>query len=260
MLSLVMLLVLTGDPKVITSYQSKALDQEGVTTELVMDAEIRQPEALADALIEAGGLTPWNTDQPTVRSRPGSALAYRARYSADGNEIIVYYHGAAGRPVCRIRRRQGGVSSAFNLARRWCATSLGIAVADAIPAPVISMSDEMDQMIRRLDLTSFRNSTGPRRAAGKRTLADYGFSKTRRSNQGATMTSLDGGWMMSFQILTTSDAVVDVCFRDRALQRQTDRVRPSYDATSALRITKATKGYWTARTSPINYPSCRSTA
>lgn len=260
MVGLLVVMMLAGGSQVLTSYNSKVLEREGVTAELVLDANIPQPEALANALIEAEGLTPWNAEQPTTQSRSASPLAYRARYSGSGAGIIVYYHrdhSGVVQPVCRIRRRQGGMSTAFDLARRWCATSLGVAVDDHIPAPIVTTSDRIDQLIRRLDLTSFPNSTGPRRASGKRTPEDYGFIETDRGKSGVTMTSRDGGWLMSFTVLATSVKGIDVCFRDQALQQRADRIRPSYDAMSSLRLARGADGYWSALASPINYPSCR---
>jgi len=89
MVGLLVVMMLAGGSQVLTSYNSKVLEREGVTAELVLDANIPQPEALANALIEAEGLTPWNAEQPTTQSRSASPLAYRARYSGSGAGIMV---------------------------------------------------------------------------------------------------------------------------------------------------------------------------
>lgn len=201
-------------------------------------------------------MTTWGLSPAEQRARRSAPQPLNRPVDWFRPEDYPAFHGFFGEGAL-ITIRLIGMSTAFDLARRWCATSLGVSVDDHIPAPIVTTGDGVDQLIRRLDLTSFPNSTGPRRASGKRTPEDYGFIETDRGKSGVTMTSRDGGWLMSFTVLATSVKGVDVCFRDQALQQRADRIRPSYDAVSSLRLTRGADGYWSALASPINYPSCR---
>jgi hypothetical protein len=113
-----------------------------------------------------------------------------------------------------------------------------------------------DAIIDRLDLTSFDNSVGPRREANKRTFSDYGFTMVERTEKGARLYRQEGGWMMGFDVLSASPTSVQLCFVDSALMRPGDIGRPSYDARSALLVSRGESAYWSARQVPEGFPGC----
>ena len=71
-------------------------------------------------------------------------------------------------------------------------------------------------LLKRLDLASFRNSTGPRRKVGKRTPEQYGFVKSSVRNQAAVLTEADGSWAISLSIIGEKLGHNLVCFEDEA--------------------------------------------
>ena len=78
------------------------------------------------------------------------------------------------------------------------------------------------RLLSDLDVSSFRNSTGPRRAPSQRTLSDLGVAVTRASSDRAEARS--GDWLYVLEVVGRGDANRDgvpdvtVCFRDRALE------------------------------------------
>jgi hypothetical protein len=104
----------------------------------------------------------------------------------------------------------------------------------------------IDQVIAKLDLTSFPNSTGPRREPGKKTLADYGFVVVEPTPRGAQLYLADRGWMMAFVILQATPSTVEICLYDRGLRKAGDAFGPSYDARSALTLTRTDDGRYVA--------------
>jgi hypothetical protein len=83
-------------------------------------------------------------------------------------------------------------------------------------------------VIRKLDLSSFANSTGPRRVPGKRTPEQYGFTKIEARNGVAYLTEPDGEWSLSLWLIGQQPGHVLVCFEDQALNGG------AYDAESVL--------------------------
>lgn len=123
-------------------------------------------------------------------------------------------------------------------------------------------ADAIDAVIAKLDLNSFPNSTGPRRQAGKHSFADYGFTEVEKRSDGATLTSTGGGWVMAFRILSASQKAIKLCLVDQGRMRPGDVRAPSYDARSALIVTRAsmTPGegvYWTAWEVRGGFANCR---
>ena len=72
-------------------------------------------------------------------------------------------------------------------------------------------------VFEHLDLSSFRNSTGPRRKTGQRTFKDLNISPTRVTD---TEAASDDDWLYSIQVLgkRERDGIQEVmiCFRDIA--------------------------------------------
>ena len=87
-------------------------------------------------------------------------------------------------------------------------------------------------VFERLDISSFRNSTGPRRGPGQRLFGDLGVRPSRATETEAI--SEDGGWHYSVRILGKRDYNRDgldevlICFSDMALDGGTYNTRQHY--------------------------------
>lgn len=68
-----------------------------------------------------------------------------------------------------------------------------------------------------IDLTSFPNSTGPRREDGLRTFADYGFTEVTVVDGTAELREADGSWMFAVTVLSGDGDRAVICVVDRAL-------------------------------------------
>lgn len=96
-------------------------------------------------------------------------------------------------------------------------------------------------VLLHLDLTSFANSTGPRRRPALYSPADYGLSKVEAFNDRWTQVSEpDGGWSMSALLLTGSPEAATICFID------TGGRGASYRATEVLQVQRQADARWTA--------------
>lgn len=116
---------------------------------------------------------------------------------------------------------------------------------------------DVDGVVRKLDLTSFPNSVGPRRMPGKTTFADYGFRHVGKTAEGARLVKDDEGWEMSFSIISAGPTSLRLCFHDKGLRRPGDVKAPSYNATAALLVTKLQSGRWAAKQVPAGFANCR---
>jgi hypothetical protein len=67
-----------------------------------------------------------------------------------------------------------------------------------------------------LDMTSFRNSIGPRRAEGARTLADYGFVHSESEGNTAYYEDAEGGWRFSIGLISLDGKTATLCITDKA--------------------------------------------
>ena len=124
------------------------------------------------------------------------------------------------------------------------------------PAFASAAEDQaIDAVIANLDLTSFPNSVGPRRIAGKTTFSDYGFVHIKNSASGTQLISDNPMWIMDFHILGNNSKSMRLCFGDRGLGPSGERA-PSYNSTSALLVTKAPRGKWQARQMVGGFPTC----
>lgn len=93
------------------------------------------------------------------------------------------------------------------------------------PSPDLSAAD----ILLRLDLTSFRNSTGPARAAGLKHPRDWSFTELATADGVATL-ERPRDWAISLRIIRWTPEGVIACFGDRATNGG------SYATQSALRI------------------------
>lgn len=134
--------------------------------------------------------------------------------------------------------------------------SLAALVASGYPLAASTHSSDIDGVIKNLDLTSFRNSVGPRRTHGKTTFADYGFIQVEKADTGANLISQDMGWVMGFSIVSADPRSLRLCFYDRGLAKP-GHATPSYNATSALIVSKKSNGGWTAKQVPAGFANCR---
>lgn len=88
---------------------------------------------------------------------------------------------------------------------------------------------------RVLDLTSFRNSTGPRRRPEAKTPADHGFTQVVRTRDGVELYRDDQSWMMTVRVLEDGPEKKLLCIGDFAMSggtykaMQTIEVRPGPD-------------------------------
>ncbi len=132
--------------------------------------------------------------------------------------------------------------------------ALGLGASSPAAPPQAGITDAV---IQHLDLTSFPNSVGPRRLPGKTTFADYGFVDVTKTADGARLLQTDKGWMMRFEVLSADATSVRLCFHDTGLARPGEPRAPSYNATSALLVSTASQGMWTARQVPAGFADCK---
>jgi hypothetical protein len=96
---------------------------------------------------------------------------------------------------------------------------LGLLMAGAPAHPAKLMSAE--EVARRLDVTSFDNSTGPRRRPGARTLGDYGFTNPASTSRDyvTVYRYADGDvrWLFGVDILSRSGRTLTLCITDKAV-------------------------------------------
>lgn len=114
------------------------------------------------------------------------------------------------------------------------------------PSPDLSAAD----ILLRLDLTSFPNSTGPARAAGLKHPRDWSFTEVGTADGVATL-ERSGDWAISLRIIRWTPEGVIVCFADRA------RNGGSYAVQSALRIVSDGLAGYRAADDEVSEPSCR---
>lgn len=132
------------------------------------------------------------------------------------------------------------------------------ALASSVSSPAVSVDEsEVNDVIKKLDLTSFPNSVGPRRVTGKSTFEDYGFVHVKKTLTGAELVLDDKSWLMSFRIVSANAASLRICFYDRALGKPGDGFVPAYNATSALLILKSKRAAWVAKQVPAGFANCK---
>jgi hypothetical protein len=108
------------------------------------------------------------------------------------------------------------------------------------------------ELARRLDLTSFPNSTGPRRRAGAVTPADYGFTRLSMRDGWTVLSEADGGWDIGLRRLSSDRGEVLVCFLDQA------RNGGSYRTQTPLELTRGTDGLFRASRELSSIKDCPS--
>jgi hypothetical protein len=102
----------------------------------------------------------------------------------------------------------------------------------------------------KLDLTSFPNSTAPRRKDGLRTFADYGFTQVTRDGTAAALEMPDKSWTFRVTLLDRSDKVMKLCILDRALNGG------SYFSVKPIEVAQGKDGLFHATGNPVTDPNC----
>lgn len=126
--------------------------------------------------------------------------------------------------------------------------SSGIAPVDA---------NDVNEVIRNLDLTSFPNSLVGRRSS-KTTFEDYGFVTVEKTTDRAKLVRKEDGRSKSFVVIANRGKRIDLCFHDRFVVMPADGASPlRYHNTSALIVSKSPRGKWTAQQAWGGFPNCR---
>ena len=180
------------------------------------------------------------------------------------HDLAVLVAGGGTIPGYEVRLRFDGRSYPSNPSMPPATHLKGAPGRIVINARPLTMIRAVDGVIAHLDLSSFPNSTGPRRSPGKRSFADYGFTEVELTSEGATLYRPDHSWMMWFSILTTGPSTIRICFGDQGLQRPGDIRAPEYDARSALLLltrgndaVTAADPWWQAKEIPGGFSTCQ---
>lgn len=127
---------------------------------------------------------------------------------------------------------------------------LALSVAFCLPLPgaaadrsehawVRSQRAAAEAMISKLDMTSFANSIDPGRTAGKRTLAQYGFTELSTFDDGWAYAKMaDGSWEFGIFVLTDGSRTKQLCITDTAVGGGT------YRATISIEAKLQPDGFW----------------
>ena len=114
------------------------------------------------------------------------------------------------------------LATAFLLAPTICRADAGpYAVRDleghaCMDLNSVESQSTLAQIVRSLDLRSFRNSTGPRRQKRLITPQDYGFARSYREDGVLELYTSDDNWMMSFPLLNYTGLGEILCSDDKA--------------------------------------------
>lgn len=135
-----------------------------------------------------------------------------------------------------------------------------VAAALIATGPPIAASTEasaVDDIIRKLDLTSFANSIGARRVPEKTTFADYGFVTVEKTMNSVRLLRKDDGRSKSFAVLSNGPKFIRLCFHDKFVVMPGSVSPIRYYTTLALVVTKSQRGMWTAQSVPGGFLNCR---
>lgn len=102
----------------------------------------------------------------------------------------------------------------------------------------------------RLDVTSFPNSIGPRREAGRFTLTDYGFTLVEANGQMVRFTDAEDGWTFTVTVLDERRGRLRLCVADKAENGG------SYDVVKAIEVVEGSTGLLHATANRVNHPDC----
>ncbi|MCP9221497.1 hypothetical protein MKP08_01880 [Erythrobacter sp. LQ02-29] len=165
------------------------------------------------------------------------------------HDLGVHIAGGGILPGYDVRLRYDGASYPTNPSVPPAVRRRGSGGTTVIPPIEDETFHQIHGLIRHLDLSSFRNSTGPRREAGKTSFADYGFTRVEEEANGATLYEPDFGWLMSVRILAREGNRMRVCFSDRGMGMA------RYRAQSALTVDMSGER-WTAKEVEGGFEGC----
>ncbi len=103
---------------------------------------------------------------------------------------------------------------------------------------------------RDIDITSFPNSIGPRKAPGKWSLASYGFTEMTGEGLSVEVWLPDHTWSFGLTLLNSSYPYTDVCITDTAHNGGT------YRSERAVRFESDGQGRLKATQDRIASPTC----
>ena len=114
----------------IVASRTSTPDMDGNVTvaELVERPRGLTDEAFAQHLIDASGLRHWD-GEPMSFPAGVDHMGAKAVHASRGPEVTVYYFPSDSRivgRVCRISRKRGGMTPAWQQAQDWCASSFGL--------------------------------------------------------------------------------------------------------------------------------------
>lgn len=118
--------------------RSQGFDLDGhtaTTAELVERPAGTSDEAFARHLIALSGLRPWNGQLYEFPASPGH-MGAKSVVSGAGPEVTVYFLPSDTRKpgkVCRISRKNGGMTDASMSAQDWCVASFGLPPLRRVP-------------------------------------------------------------------------------------------------------------------------------
>lgn len=124
------------------------------------------------------------------------------------------------------------------------AVLLLVASALTSHASVSPAADTQVAIARSLDLSSFPNSTGPRRREGAKTPQDYGFVSISNHAGYSILSERDGSWQIGVRLLSGASGHYAICFTDTA------RNGGSYNFQEPLDVVRKADGLFHARPSP----------
>jgi hypothetical protein len=128
--------------------------------------------------------------------------------------------------------------------------ALGLLMAAAPPQPANQISPV--EVARRLDVTSFPNSIGPRRRPGARTLRDYGFTRIERNRPNAiSLFEADSSWVFYIRVLSWSGRKGMLCIGDKAM------ISGTYFIIEPLEVEEGPNGLLRATGRPVTHPDCQ---
>ncbi len=105
-------------------------------------------------------------------------------------------------------------------------------VPDCDPAlDASTLAYTVSTVVEKLDVTSFRNSIGPRRQGGKHTFRDYGFVLIQSGDRRAVVREAGGPW--EFIITLLGSEPVTICLEDKARNGGSYHTQHAYVLTPA---------------------------
>jgi hypothetical protein len=117
-------------------------------------------------------------------------------------------------------------------------------------------ANDVDGVIRNLDLTRFPNSIGPGRSPHKATFADYGFVVVAKTAMGAKLVRRADGGSKSFVVISNGPKYMRLCFHDRFVVWLGGTEARAYNTTAALVVRKSRPGNWAAEQLKGGFPTC----